>query len=633
MHLAVAGRARSHQRGRALGGADAAPVPCRRRRCGTSGRRRRGGDAASGPPSRASRAARRGSRTGLRRHASTLPTPRPGPATGATSCRCARAQWRACCSPTSSTPPRAVAATRSRKAKVAAIAELLARGRRRRGATRDGVPRRHAAPAPHRRSAGAAWPTCRAPAGRADADGARGARGLRGDRRRSPGRGRRRPRAAGGRATLFGRATADEQAWLRGVVTGERPAGRARRAGAGGGRGGVRRAAGRRTPGRDARGLAPCRSRSAALTGGEEALAEFGLEVGRPVLPMLASSAPDVAAAMAKAGGGDAGRGRHQARRHPDPGAPPTATRCWSPPAASTTSPTRLPEVVAVAAVAAGARGSCSTARRSRSDDDGRPRPFQETASRTGQPVDARRRRGHAVLLRRAPRRRPRPARRARRRAARGPRRARARAAPGRRAWSPTTRPRPPSSSRRTRSPPGHEGVVVKALDAPYAAGRRGAGLGQGEAGAHPRPGRARGRVGQRPPRGLAVQHPPRRPRPRTTRRLRDARQDLQGDDRRDARLADRALHRARRPRRRSATLRRARAARAGRRDRLRRAAALHAATPAAWRCASPGCVRYRDDKTADEADTVETVRRSSADRPHPARDVIPTVVSRPRSV
>ena len=42
----------------------------------------------------------------------------------------------------------------------------------------------------------------------------------------------------------------------------------------------------------------------AAFAGGAEALATVGLEVGRPVLPMLASSAPDVAAAMAKAGGG-----------------------------------------------------------------------------------------------------------------------------------------------------------------------------------------------------------------------------------------------------------------------------------------------------------------------------------------
>ena len=43
---------------------------------------------------------------------------------------------------------------------------------------------------------------------------------------------------------------------------------------------------------------------TAALTGGEEALAEFVLEVGRPVLPMLASSATTVEAAMDKAGGG-----------------------------------------------------------------------------------------------------------------------------------------------------------------------------------------------------------------------------------------------------------------------------------------------------------------------------------------
>ena len=43
----------------------------------------------------------------------------------------------------------------------------------------------------------------------------------------------------------------------------------------------------------------------AALTGGEDALAEFVLEVGRPVQPMLASSAPDLEAAFAKAGGGE----------------------------------------------------------------------------------------------------------------------------------------------------------------------------------------------------------------------------------------------------------------------------------------------------------------------------------------
>ena len=41
----------------------------------------------------------------------------------------------------------------------------------------------------------------------------------------------------------------------------------------------------------------------AALTGGEAALAEFTLVAGRPVRPMLASSAPDVAAAAEKVGG------------------------------------------------------------------------------------------------------------------------------------------------------------------------------------------------------------------------------------------------------------------------------------------------------------------------------------------
>ena len=86
---------------------------------------------------------------------------------------------------------------------------------------------------------------------------------------------------------------------------------------------------------------------------------------------------------------------------------------------------------------------------------------------------------------------------------------------------------------------------MVKALDAPYEAGRRGGELAQGQARAHARPRRARRRVGARPPPGLAQQHPSRRPR-RGRRRLRDARQDVQGHDRRDARLADGAAPRAR---------------------------------------------------------------------------------------
>jgi len=42
---------------------------------------------------------------------------------------------------------------------------------------------------------------------------------------------------------------------------------------------------------------------AAALSGGSAALGEFGLEVGRPVRPMLASSAPSISDALAKAGG------------------------------------------------------------------------------------------------------------------------------------------------------------------------------------------------------------------------------------------------------------------------------------------------------------------------------------------
>ena len=50
-------------------------------------------------------------------------------------------------------------------------------------------------------------------------------------------------------------------------------------------------------------------------------------------------------------------------------------------------------------------------------------------------------------------------------------------------------------------------------------------------------------------------------------------------------------------------------ASRAGGRDRASTARRCRRATPAARPCGSPGCVRYRDDKTADEADTIGAVR------------------------
>ena len=91
----------------------------------------------------------------------------------------------------------------------------------------------------------------------------------------------------------------------------------------------------------------------------------------------------------------------------------------------------------------------------------------------------------------------------------------------------------------------GHEGVMVKALDAPYEAGRRGGWL-KVKPPTHARPRRARRRMGSRPREGrLSNIHLGARD---EERRLRDAGQDLQGDDRRDAGLADRAAAGAPRP-------------------------------------------------------------------------------------
>ena len=61
----------------------------------------------------------------------------------------------------------------------------------------------------------------------------------------------------------------------------------------------------------------------------------------------------------------------------------------------------------------------------------------------------------------------------------------------------------------------GHEGVMAKSLEAPYAAGQRGFQLAEAEGGAHARPRRARGGVGQRPPPGVAVEPAPGRARSR----------------------------------------------------------------------------------------------------------------------
>jgi DNA ligase-1 len=179
-------------------------------------------------------------------------------------------------------------------------------------------------------------------------------------------------------SALFARATADEQAWLRSIVTGEVRQGaldslvQEALAVAGG------------VPAASVRRAAMMAGSTvdvavAALTGGDEALAAFVLQVGRPVLPMLASSAGSVAEAMAKAGGGTVAIDtkldgvRIQVHRRGDEVL--VVTRSLD----DVTS--RHPEVVEVA-LGLPCHDVVLDGEVLALGPDGRPRPFQETASR-----------------------------------------------------------------------------------------------------------------------------------------------------------------------------------------------------------------------------------------------------------
>jgi DNA ligase-1 len=191
------------------------------------------------------------------------------------------------------------------------------------------------------------------------------------------------PGSAGTRAAqveeLFGRATSEEQAWLRAVAVGEV-------------RQGALEAVVMEAVAQAADVALASVRRAAMLAGGatyvvdaafsgSEALAAVGLTVGRPVMPMLASSAPDVAAAMAKAGGSgevgiDAKLDGIRIQVHRDGDDVLIATRSLD------DITRRLPEVVAIARSLPASRvvldGEALWLAA-----DGRPRPFQETASRT----------------------------------------------------------------------------------------------------------------------------------------------------------------------------------------------------------------------------------------------------------
>lgn len=184
---------------------------------------------------------------------------------------------------------------------------------------------------------------------------------------------------------LFGRATAVEQEWLRGLIFENLRQGAqdslvidAVAKAAGVPVTVVRRAAMFSAP------TGPVAL--AALTGGVPALEAFGLEPGRPIRPMLASSAPDVAAALEKASGTDPALVdrkldgiRIQVHRVGDEVK--VYTRSLD------EIGDRLPEVVdAVAALPVSSvvlDGEAIALHR-----DGRPRPFQETAARTASSAD-----------------------------------------------------------------------------------------------------------------------------------------------------------------------------------------------------------------------------------------------------
>jgi DNA ligase-1 len=273
---------------------------------------------------------------------------------------------------------------------------------------------------------------------------------------------------------LFGRATRDEQRFLVGLLSGELRQGALE---------GVMTEAVARAasvPVAEVRRAMMLRGSlgavaAAALSGGSAALGAFGLEVGRPVRPMLAASAPTISEALAKAGGAAgvecAVEWKLDGIRiqvHLSPGNVRLFTRTLDDITA------RLPEMVAVLAAlsvsSAVFDGELIALR-----EDGRPLPFQDTAARTASLevkgpevplslflfdvlhlegadlIDAEDAERHAALARTVP--------------------------------AELLMPRLVTASADEATvffedalTHGHEGVVVKSLAAPYAAGRRGAG-------------------------------------------------------------------------------------------------------------------------------------------------------------
>ncbi|MFJ6213424.1 ATP-dependent DNA ligase [Streptomyces sp. NPDC092296] len=271
---------------------------------------------------------------------------------------------------------------------------------------------------------------------------------------------------------LFARATAEEQDFLRAVLVGELRQGALDAVMADA----VARAAD--VPAAEVRRALMFRGSAravaaAALSGGAPALRAFGLEVGRPVRPMLAAAAPDVSTALERTGPAalEWKLDGIRVQVHRDGADIAVFTRSLDDITA------RVPEVVE-AARALPLRSAVLDGEALALGPDGRPRPFQVTAARTASRQDPARLRAEVPLhvfffdllhrdgedlldL------------------------------PGERRWDALAQTLPPElrvprtvtgdadrahAFFRDALAHGHEGVVVKDPAAPYAAGRRGAG-------------------------------------------------------------------------------------------------------------------------------------------------------------
>ncbi|HET7397881.1 MAG TPA: ATP-dependent DNA ligase [Intrasporangium sp.] len=367
----------------------------------------------------------------------------------------------------------AVAATTSRTAKTAAVARALVAAAAEGPATVEVVAAYLSGVLPQRRI-GVAWrglqdlpaPAHDASLSVTDVDGAAE------DLARLSGPGSAGRRAAIVRA-LFARATAAEQRWLAGLLTGETRQGAAD--------GVLLQAIARAAdvPDEAVRRAVMLAGHAgpvarAALTGGGPALEAITLEVGRPLRPMLAGAAPDVATALATIPGEVAVETKLDGIRlqaHVEDGTVALYTRTLE----DVTD--RMPEITEALAALPVRRavldGEVVALR-----PDGRPEPFQVTGARTASSADPARLRREVPLtpyffdvlhldgadLLDAPA------------AARWDRLV-ATVPPGWLVARTTTADVGAAEAFFARQvAAGHEGVVVKDLRVPYAAGRRGAG-------------------------------------------------------------------------------------------------------------------------------------------------------------